>query len=493
MPTFTIKDPGTGRTIHMTGAKPPSESDIKAAFAAAPPQQKQLQGNSGGVVGAIQAGSDALRGVGLGGLPDIGMAVTGALQGGVGKENPFITQQEFAQRKQQNQQDPLSGVKQGVQDAAGIVGNLNPLTGGEGLLARAGVGGASAGLQAMAQPGATPGSVGTDSVVGGSLNALAPGLGNLVKSSVGRVAFGKSGAMFKDLVQAAGQPITGGLRKQVTQAGAAAKPTLQDNLWNKTKILDTQFKNLLTQSGSKLSRADIFGKVNPSGQLDGGLVSQALSRIGPSNETEAKSYLDKMESSLTTMYQDHLVKNGMNSTKALQVAQNPNTPIPHEILQQFLSKVRNDISPNSWIQKMIGNTVNDPTDRVATDFSSQLRKQIAGSSANPAEYERLQLLRKARGDISSHLSKKAGGASSVNFLTHLAEAGIPLEIAGGLLHLAGPASAGALLGTAMAQPGIASKAISGMSSKGAGVTSQALQRLLTGGLGGAMANPQMQQ
>lgn len=41
MPTFTIKDPDTGRTIRMTGDKPPAESDIKAAFAQQPQQAQQ--------------------------------------------------------------------------------------------------------------------------------------------------------------------------------------------------------------------------------------------------------------------------------------------------------------------------------------------------------------------------------------------------------------------------------------------------------------------
>lgn len=45
MPIFTIKDPDTGRTIQMTGAKPPAEADITAAFAKEP-QSPQAQSSA---------------------------------------------------------------------------------------------------------------------------------------------------------------------------------------------------------------------------------------------------------------------------------------------------------------------------------------------------------------------------------------------------------------------------------------------------------------
>lgn len=53
MPTFTIKDPDTGRVIRMTGDRPPAESDIKAAFANEP-QQQQSQTPFQDMSGAMQ-------------------------------------------------------------------------------------------------------------------------------------------------------------------------------------------------------------------------------------------------------------------------------------------------------------------------------------------------------------------------------------------------------------------------------------------------------
>lgn len=72
MPTFHITDPDTGRTIQMTGAKPPAEADIKAAFAKEPQQQPQSSPLSGIESGA----SSVMRGLGLGVIPD---AVSGLM------------------------------------------------------------------------------------------------------------------------------------------------------------------------------------------------------------------------------------------------------------------------------------------------------------------------------------------------------------------------------------------------------------------------------
>lgn len=464
----------------MTGDKPPAESDIKAAFAKAPAQQVPQQTPEDKITGIPKTLLNFSQGVGgfandigLGGATDA-IASSGPMQ--AVQKLTGVNPAENSQLMQKKAQNPLMTA---VGDVAGAGSWLMPVS-QAGLLARGATGALQGGLAAGSKEGASPTSIGVDAGIGGTINALVPGAGKLLEAAIGRGAFGKSGAQFRNLVKESGS-ITGGVRKT-----SPTKATLGENLWNKTKNLDTQFTDLLKQTGAKMTKADIFGTTTAGGQVEGGFIPQALGRVGPSMEAGAGDYLNKLESSLTSAHQQYLLKQGVNSSAALRLAQNPATAIPHEVLQQFLTKVRNDISPNSWMQKLLGNAVSDSTDRVATDFTRQLRQKLGETSVNPTEYDRLQLLRQARGDISSHLQKgKQGG----NFIKHLLAEGVPLEILGAILHLTAPMTAAAVAGPVLTHPAVASRVISGMESPQASALRQAAQKLMTQGTGSALATP----
>lgn len=229
MPVFTIKDPSTGRTIHMAGDKPPAEADIKTAFSRLPAQapkapEDKVTGGARTLLNTTQGIGGALNTLGLGGAVDIAshQPVAQEIQKATGV-NPL----ESSQLMKDKAKNPLLS---GAQDVAGaaswmipgakavqalpIVGKAIsaarsvPMVGkAVSPLLDAVKGGTQGGLQAASQPGATPGSIGDSAVTGGVMGPLLSTAGNILTDKVPRYlggrAFGfEKGTKLPDVIKA---------------------------------------------------------------------------------------------------------------------------------------------------------------------------------------------------------------------------------------------------------------------------------------------------
>jgi hypothetical protein len=93
MPTYTVRDPRSGKTVKLTGDSPPTEQELEGIFAKMAPAEPErswtdaavdalpaVGGTLGGIVGGI---GGTVAGFGVGGVPG---AVGGAAIGGAGGE-----------------------------------------------------------------------------------------------------------------------------------------------------------------------------------------------------------------------------------------------------------------------------------------------------------------------------------------------------------------------------------------------------------------------
>lgn len=265
MAKFRITDNQTGRSVVVSGDKPPTPQDAEAIFAEA-----GLRG-SAQAKSATQQGSDVLRSLGAGILPNIAAnaydvgntLLTGKryqVANPQGYENPFRTADQLTEQfgGEAGTAGALAGAKQTAQDSAGLLSWLIPV--GKGIKTAAGLGASAGGLQAVSQDDANPLSVlagaGAGAVLGPAVNVAGKAAGAVTKK-VGR-----------EVTEQGEQLVLRGLKPTKTQLTKFKEKTgkdLADWLTSKgitgnfaeeasarIEHLQTQFDDIAVRSGVKV-------------------------------------------------------------------------------------------------------------------------------------------------------------------------------------------------------------------------------------------------
>lgn len=342
--------------------------------------------------------SDALREFGLGAFPDAAATVHALFQGGkVTKDNPFVSSEQHAKMREK----PLEHIAKNTAGVASYSPHL--LATKTGLLARLGMGGIQGGLQSISQEDATVGSVAAGSTVGAGINAILPGISNLISKALGKTAFGKGGEMYPDIVR---------------EVGAVTNP---NELFQKTAPIREKLTQLVESSGNTMAKSAVFGKQQPGGGMGGGVIDDILSKLGFSDEGAGKNYLSKRSADLDELFRTHLSKLPETTGDQLaNVANAPDLDIPLQVWQEFMRKVGLDVPQKNWLQGMMSKT--EPEEIAAKDLRTKLRGMISAGTNNPNEYDRLNKLLQASSSINRGMN--SGGTMS-NLVRNLGSLGLP--------------------------------------------------------------------
>jgi len=387
------------------------------------------------------------------------------------KSNPFANQQQL----QQMGGSVPQAATQVAKDTAGAASWLMPMSAG-GALARGALGATQGALNGVSQDGANPTSVGTNAVTSAGMNMVNPLIAKGFQSAWGRIAFGPGGDKFGDIVNAVG-PVTGGTK------------TLGNNLYNKMQPVRDAFDTLLGDSTGGIPKSKIFGSTTLSGAIDPenpGIVGNIMNNVGISSRDAANEYVKKLQQHMDTLHSQYLENQGIDRFHILPLVQNQDLPTPLPVIQNFLHDLGGDT-------KVFQN--NSPVGAMAKQLYGEIRGRVANASGDPAQYNKLQGLKKAGAQIGQNLAEGTSTNPLMKLLgSRLEKIGINGSLGLGL-------GASALLGhpwtllpgaaaEAAIQPKVASAGISFANSPLGKILGLMGRKTISSGAGNVMTTPQ---
>lgn len=395
-------------------------------------QQNQQFGQ--GFTGTVQKGSDFLRKIGLGVIPNGLGGLTSLIQGKGNikqgdqaiqqNQNPFITSGEF---NQNIKGDIGANVKnQALRDAAGMgswllaafqpeikaaalpeviqsSNILRPLV--TTLAPRAFQGMSIGALQELSQKGATDKSVKNSAIITGALNMILPGISKAFQSGISKWSLGAEGDTLPKLVNEVGDWISG------------SKDAIGKSLYNYTAPIRNEFDQIIANSVDKvsgeattISSDTILNTLKSTGMVGNDrAIFDTLNipygdrrQVGQFISTNILGAFDDMASKFLQSAEG----GSHTSEEALRMIQEGNVQLPLKFWYNFGNDTVGSLV--NWDRVNRGQML-DTEMQIARDVRTKIVNTVMDASSNPDRARELQSLKQGATLLSKSLTRSSGG------------------------------------------------------------------------------------